>query len=75
MNYKCKRCLLLEAGEKKSFACIKDYISSLDDDLKVSNDVYRKRLEFCRSVQYSTIKIVLIVITRDGKKGLMEWEI
>lgn len=52
MNYKCKRCLLLEAGEKKSFACIKEYISSLDDDLKVSNDVYRKRLEICKTCDH-----------------------
>lgn len=44
----CKRCLLLEAGENKSYETVKDYISNLSDDLKVSDEVYHKRLRLCR---------------------------
>ena len=44
----CKKCLLLEAGEKASFQGVKDYLDTLDSSLKVSKDVYYKRLSFCK---------------------------
>lgn len=47
MNHICKKCLLLEAGEKKSFETVKAYIDNLDADLKVSEAEYKKRLSHC----------------------------
>lgn len=44
----CKKCLLLEAGEQKSFAGVKDYLDTIDNSLKVNDDLYKKRLSLCR---------------------------
>lgn len=49
MENVCKRCLLLEAGEKASNDGLQDYLKTVDDSLKVSADVYRQRLSVCRS--------------------------
>lgn len=49
MEHVCKRCLLLEAGEKASYDGLQDYLKTVDDSLKVSADVYRQRLSVCRS--------------------------
>lgn len=49
MNNTCKRCLLYEAGEKKTYQNIQDYISTISDELKVSSEVYSQRLEQCKS--------------------------
>lgn len=48
MQHKCKKCLLLEAGENKSFETIKAYIDNLDSEQKVSTDTYNYRLEQCK---------------------------
>ena len=44
----CKKCLLLEAGEEKSFIGVIDYIDTIDNSLKVNDDLYLKRLSFCK---------------------------
>lgn len=44
----CKKCLLLEAGEQKSFAGVKDYLDTIDNSLKVNDDLYKKRLLLCK---------------------------
>lgn len=49
MIHKCKKCLLLEAGENKSFETVRDYISNLDDELKVDDDIYISRLTLCKN--------------------------
>ncbi len=43
----CKKCLLLEAGEKKSYQGVKDYIDNVDIDVKVDDTLYQKRLKLC----------------------------
>lgn len=48
MTNKCKRCLLLEAGEVKSFETVRDYLENLDNELKVDDFLYDKRLAYCR---------------------------
>lgn len=48
MQHKCKKCLLLEAGEKKSFESVNAYIENLDDNLKVSDDEYLRRINYCK---------------------------
>lgn len=52
MEHICKRCLLFEAGEKKSLKGIKEYLETVDDSLKVSSEVYSKRLSFCKECDY-----------------------
>lgn len=47
----CKKCLLLEAGEEKAFAGVKDYIETIDCCLKADDDVYEKRLLLCRQCE------------------------
>jgi len=49
MENSCKRCLLLEAGEKASYKTVAAYIENLDDALKVSAAEYQQRLSACRS--------------------------
>ncbi len=44
----CKKCLLLEAGEERSFRGVSDYIDNIDSALKVDEDVYKKRLSLCK---------------------------
>lgn len=45
----CKKCLLLEAGEEASYKSLEEYISTLNDSLKVNNDVYASRLDKCKN--------------------------
>lgn len=52
MNHQCKKCLLLEAGEKNSFKTVSDYIANLNDDLKAEDDVYKNRLKKCKECDY-----------------------
>lgn len=52
MPHLCKKCLLSEAGENKSFEEISAYINNLDDALKVSNELYQYRLSFCKACDY-----------------------
>lgn len=49
MYHKCKKCLLLEAGEKKSFDSIQSYIENLDDSLKVNDNIYEQRINQCKN--------------------------
>lgn len=51
MSRICKKCLLFEAGEVNSYETVKDYLANLSQDLKVSDDVYEKRLEICKSCE------------------------
>lgn len=48
MKHQCKKCLLLEAGEKAVFNTVSEYLENLDKDLKVSSTEYKKRLDLCR---------------------------
>ena len=47
MSSNCKKCLLLQAGENVTYEEIKEYISSLDKSLIVSDDIYKQRLSHC----------------------------
>lgn len=48
MEQFCKKCLLLEAGEKASFRSVKDYLETLEDDVKADQKTYLSRLEKCK---------------------------
>ncbi|MDD6728418.1 MAG: DUF6171 family protein [Eubacteriales bacterium] len=52
MKQNCKKCLLLEAGEKKAFENVKAYIDNLDDYLKVDDSVYSTRLDCCKKCEF-----------------------
>lgn len=49
---KCKRCLLIEAGEQASYKTVSDYINNLYDDLKVSSHEYKHRLSLCKKCEF-----------------------
>ena len=44
----CKKCLLLEAGEKVTYDEIMQYISTLPKDALVSDEVYNARISECK---------------------------
>lgn len=48
---KCKKCLLYEAGEKEAYKSVSDFLSNLDDSLKVDSKTYHFRLEGCKSCE------------------------
>lgn len=49
MYHKCKKCLLLEAGESKSYQSVIDYLDNLDTKLKVTDKEYHSRLSKCKN--------------------------
>lgn len=47
----CKKCLLLEAGEKKAYDNITAYIDTVDLAEKVDDTEYLRRLSFCKNCE------------------------
>ena len=52
MEHICKKCLLLEAGEKAAYKTVTDYLDTLDDELKADKALCDKRLALCRACDY-----------------------
>ena len=52
MIEKCKRCLLLESGEVDVYKTTAEYLSVLDEKLKVSDIEYQKRLKECKNCDF-----------------------
>lgn len=48
----CKKCLLLEAGERATLKSVKDYLELLSPEEKVSESIYNDRLEKCRNCDF-----------------------
>lgn len=46
MNRPC-RCLLKQAGEEELAETVREYISTLDPDIKAEPELYKSRLEKC----------------------------
>jgi hypothetical protein len=44
----CRKCLLREMDEREYFANLYEYIEHLDEDLKVGDALYEKRLAVCK---------------------------
>ena len=44
----CKRCLLYEMADAAQYQNLYDYLKEMDEDLKVSHDIYEKRLAICK---------------------------
>ena len=51
MTEKCKKCLLHEAGENKSYENVKAYLDNLSPDERVNDGVYKMRLEECKKCE------------------------
>ncbi len=52
MEQKCKKCLLLEAGEKAAFKTVSDYLETVDRALFADDNTRKQRLEICRDCDY-----------------------
>lgn len=48
----CRNCLLRDMDETEYFVDLQKYIAHLDDDLKVENEEYERRLKLCQSCNY-----------------------
>ena len=42
------RCLLKQAGEEELAQTVREYISTLDPDIKADEELYRSRLDKCK---------------------------
>lgn len=49
---KCKRSLLSEAGENKSYTTVREYLDNLDDSLKADDKTYKSRLDECKKCDF-----------------------
>ena len=48
MQQKCKKCLLLDAGEKVTYDEIMQYVQTLDEKDLAGNAVFEKRISYCK---------------------------
>ena len=49
MHQKCKKCLLLDAGEKVTYDEIMQYVKTLDEKDLAENAVFEKRIRHCKN--------------------------
>ncbi|MDO4297127.1 MAG: DUF6171 family protein [Lachnospiraceae bacterium] len=47
----CRKCLTRDMGETEYFRNLHEYIENLDEDLKVSETVYERRLALCKECE------------------------
>lgn len=52
MSNQCKKCLLLESGEKNTFDEVKSLIEQIDNECKLDNDSYSARLKLCKKCEF-----------------------
>lgn len=52
MNHSCKKCLLLEAGEKVTYEQITKHIQTIDSSDKADEKTIKLRLEKCRKCDF-----------------------
>lgn len=48
----CKKCLLRDMEESEYFVDLQKYITRLDDELKVEEEEYERRLNICQKCEY-----------------------
>lgn len=48
----CKKCLLRDMEESEYFVDLQKYIARLDDELKVEEEEYERRLNICQRCEY-----------------------
>lgn len=49
---KCKKCLLLEAGENVTYSEIMSYVNTINKNDLTDESVYFKRISFCKECEY-----------------------
>ncbi|MBQ9531160.1 MAG: hypothetical protein IJR70_03705 [Eubacterium sp.] len=47
----CKKCLLIEAGERVTYDEIMQYVATLDEKDLVSQNEFNERISFCRECE------------------------
>lgn len=52
MDKTCKKCLLYESGEKVTYDEIMKYVSSLDENILVDNELYCQRISKCKHCDF-----------------------
>ena len=52
MTNQCKRCLLLESGQKSTSEEVNALIEQIDDECKVDSEGYSARLKLCKSCDF-----------------------
>lgn len=52
MDNSCKKCLLLEAGEKVTYEQILEHIQTIDNKDKADEATVKSRLEKCKKCEY-----------------------
>lgn len=45
----CKKCLLLEAGERVTYDEIMRYVATLDKNELITDDIYSQRIDICKT--------------------------
>ncbi|MDO5435893.1 MAG: DUF6171 family protein [Clostridia bacterium] len=49
----CRKCLLADMADRRPlYELVREYIESLDADIRTGDDVYRERLAVCRACEY-----------------------
>ena len=48
----CKKCLLYEMPDAARYQSMYDYIKNLDEELKVSEELYQQRLAICKECDH-----------------------
>lgn len=48
MKHECKKCLLLEAGERVTYDEIIAYLNTINDSEKVDDKAFNMRIAFCK---------------------------
>lgn len=48
----CKKCLTRDMPDSSFFQNMYDYIESLDEDIKVSEEEYERRLMICKGCEF-----------------------
>ncbi len=51
MEHICKKCLLLEAGNRGAHEKIRELIDDIDDDLRANDLLYNKRISICQNCE------------------------
>lgn len=52
MQRQCKRCLLYEMAEKVTYNEIMQYVSTIDEKEKVSQEEFERRISFCKECEF-----------------------
>ena len=78
----CRKCLLAELDDEKLLVEVRQAIDRLPDDIKVSDETYRERLDVCKNCDYLNegtcgacgCYVELRAAAREGKCPYKKWK-